>query len=106
MTGPVSPSSRAEDSFPEITSLFHLFFIYWDVCSKRETEYTAGQVGFITENIFGMLRNFRNQEDGDMNELRTVCSELDRNNEMLNPDFFLDKNFPYIFHLRNWYIIS
>ena len=62
MTGPASPFSRAEDSFPEITSLFCLFLIYWDVCSKRGTEYPAGQVLFITDNIFGMLRNFWNKE--------------------------------------------
>ena len=31
--------------------------------------------------------------------------KLDRNNEMLNPNLFLDKKLSYIFHLRNWYII-
>ena len=70
MTGPVSPFSRVEDSFPEITSLFCLFLIYWDICSKIGTEYTAGQVLFITDDIFGMLRNFWNKEGWDIDEVR------------------------------------
>ena len=91
MTGSVSPFLQVEDGFPKITSLFRLFFIFWDVCSKRGTEYTAGQVLNITDIIYEMLRDFWVR---------------DANDEMLNPNLFLDKKLPYILHLRNWYLIS
>ena len=61
-----------ENGLPEITSVFQLFFIYWDVCSKRGAEYTAGQVLSITDNIFEILRSFWIQEGWDINELRTA----------------------------------
>ena len=73
MTGSVSPFLQVEDGFPKITSLFRLFFIFWDVCSKRGTEYTAGQVLNITDIIYEMLRDFWVREGWDVNEIKTVC---------------------------------
>ena len=105
MTRPVSPFSQVEDGFPEITSHFSLFCIYWDVCSKRGTEYTASQVLNITSGIYRILRDFWVQKGWDIDEIKTVSSALDAKNEMLNSNLFFNKKLSYILHMRNWYLI-
>ena len=91
MTRPVSPFSQVEDGFPETTSHFSLFCIYWDVCSKRGTGYTASQVLNITNDIYRILRDFWVQKGWDIDEIKT--------------NLFSDKKLFSILHMRNWYLI-
>ena len=69
----------AERAITEINSLFQILFKYWDVCSKRYTEYTSLQVEFITADFYQILSNYWDRNNWDIDELKVICAVLDVN---------------------------
>ena len=82
---------------------FNMFYKYWDLASKRGTEYTAFEVLLMTSVLFMHLRTEWEKLEWDVEELKWIFAALDNDYEDLDPNYFVDCKFGYLDHLKTCY---
>ena len=100
------PSKLVVDLFFQLQVIFQLFFKYWDICSKRDIEYSSLQVMLITTELFSLLKVEWDRNDWNINELYCICHALENNNEDINPNLFFGKELSYLDFLKSWYYLE
>ena len=58
MPSPIFQFQAVDEVIPEIDSLFFVFFKYWDVRSKRGSEYASLQLEFICAEFYQLLPDY------------------------------------------------
>ena len=86
-----------------LESFFPLFYKYWDIHGKRETEYTPLQVSILTSNLYLLLKFDWDKNGWDTDELKCIYYALDVGCKDLNPNYFIGKEFAYLDHVKTWY---
>ena len=85
---------------------FNLFYKYWDAASKKGPEYSALEVFLFTNVLFMHLGTEWEKLGWDVEELKWICSALDNNFEILDPNYFKDFKFAYLDHLKKYYYLD
>ena len=86
--------------------LFPLFNKYWDRVSKRGTEHTSLEVGILTSHLFMLLKIEWDKNKWDSEELKHICYALDAKFDDLNVNYFIEKEFAYLDHVKTWYYLQ
>ena len=87
-------------------NFFEHFLKYWDCTSKRGIEYSELEVVIRTAVISSHLHIEWKARKWDLEEFRWICSALDSNYDILNPNYFINDKVAYINHLKNCYYLD
>lgn len=89
-----------------VVNFFDYFLKYWDCISKKGFPYTELEVVIRTAVIATHLRLEWKARKWDLEEFRWMCSALDSNYEILNPNYFINDSVAYINHLKSCYYLD
>ena len=86
---------------------FFVFFEkYWHLCEQREILYSTFDVFIRTEALYILPEKEWNKNMWDIRELQWICSAINNNNKMLDPNNFMDDPCAYIFHVKNCFYLE
>ena len=68
--------------------------------SKRGTENTSLEVETLASHLFMHLKIKWDKNKWDSEELKDICYALDAKFEVVNPNYFIGKEFTYLEHVK------
>ena len=85
---------------------YHWFKQYWHDEREREINYSSFDVFIRTEAIFLCLEQEWNKNKWKIKELKWICSQINYDNKMVDPNLFLDDPAAYIVHIKNCFYLA
>ena len=79
---------------------------YWHYKREREINYSSFDVFIRTEAIFLCLEQEWNKNKRKIKELNWICSQMNYDNKMVDPNLFLDDSAAYIVHVKKLFLFS
>ena len=85
---------------------YNWFKQYWHYEREREINYSSFDVFIRTEAIFLCLEQEWNKNKWKIKELKWICSQINYDNKMVDPNLFLDDPVAYIVHVKNCFYLA